>query len=282
MTRRIVIGSLFVLEVEFPNSRQKIWGIMWGKFRVKACPEEVVRSRLVTRWYDLMAWRTLDRREVGSDTHCSKSVADLEKFSRERVSVPLHTLDDFAKYWNTFDGIARRLIDSKIITKAERDLYFWTGLPLDIRRSIGEQLAIADLSYHDRTVPTWRDAIQAGRFIYHDPTLSSPKQDKDIDKLVRTLHSLNVEDSNYAVAYARLLVVAPSVADRIRPPARWSPPARSSTLSVQHPSPRIHAPHTTGESKYCRQTLRRVQSYVSYQSCPTCADQHVVHRAPGI
>lgn len=227
--------------------------------------------------------------------HPTKSIADLEKFVREHAVGSLQTLDDFAKYWNDFDAIARNLLENKLINKAERDLYFWTGIPHAARKSIGQQLSATDLSYHERLIPPWRDVIQAGRIVFNDPAvriiglysrqysvsmqLDSSKQSQDIDKLVRTLHGLGVDDPNYAVAYARLLVTAPAVADRIQPPPRWTRSSANNSLSVPHsPSPTM-TPHIGGSSP-CRQTLRRVQSYVSYQWCPNCAEQHVVHRAP--
>lgn len=106
------------------------------------------------------------------------------------------------------------------------------------------------------------------------------KDEKDvdkIDKLVRTLHGLSVDDSNYAVAYARLLVAAPTVADRILPPLRWTRSSggghRVSGLHSASPSARSQQSTRGGLS------LRRVQSFVSYQLCPSCAhDQHLVHR----
>jgi hypothetical protein len=98
----------------------------------------------------------------------NRSIAELEKLIRESASGSFDALDDFAKYWNEFDAVARNLIEAKIISKAERDLYFWTGIPYATRKSIGQHLATTDPSYHERFIPTWRDAIEAGRFIFQD------------------------------------------------------------------------------------------------------------------
>ncbi|KAF7784905.1 hypothetical protein Agabi119p4_1070 [Agaricus bisporus var. burnettii] len=202
-----------------------------------------------------------------SPKNTPKSISDLEKFTQDRAAGSLLSLDEFAKYWNDFDAIARILLENKLMNKAERDLYFWTGLPFTVRRSIAQQLTTTDLAFHDRLIPTWRDAIQAGRIVFHDPSLDSTKQSKDVDKLVRTLHGLGVDDANYAVAYARLLVAAPAVADRIEPPLRWT---RSPALTV------LSAPNSPAVTN--RQTLRRAQSYVSYQWCPNCVEQYGVKR----
>ncbi|KAF9444026.1 hypothetical protein P691DRAFT_807982 [Macrolepiota fuliginosa MF-IS2] len=43
-----------------------------------------------------------------------------------------------------------------------------------------------------------------------------------IKELVETLHRLDVEDSDYAVTYARLVITSLETADRIQPPAKWS------------------------------------------------------------
>lgn len=123
----------------------------------------------------------------------------------------------------------------------DRDFYFWNGLPRDIRKAISRKLAASDASYHARLIPSWKDAIQAGRTIFRDLTVSfsylqsdslvskyfqvlSPAPDDSVNNLIRTLQALRVEDPNYAVAYARLLLVAPVVADRVAPPYRWSYP----------------------------------------------------------
>ncbi|KAF5352336.1 hypothetical protein D9756_006303 [Leucocoprinus leucothites] len=213
-----------------------------------------------------------------SNSHTTKkTIADLEKITRDYAAGSIDSLDEFAKYWNEFDGVARGLVEAKIISKAERDLYFWIGLPYATRKAIGQQLATTDLAFHDRLIPAWRDAILAGRHVFHDPSTTS-KQEKEIDKLVRTLHGLSVDDSNYAVAYARLLVAAPNVADRILPPSRWTrSPSSGPTLAIPHSHPATPFPQSNG-GVVCRPALRRVQSYVSYQWCPSCADQHAVHR----
>lgn len=108
-----------------------------------------------------------------SPKNAPKSISDLEKFTQDRAAGSLLSLDEFAKYWNDFDAIARILLENKLMNKAERDLYFWTGLPFTVRRSIAQQLTTTDLAFHDRLIPTWRDAIQAGRIVFHDPSVNS-------------------------------------------------------------------------------------------------------------
>jgi hypothetical protein len=129
----------------------------------------------------------------------SKStISDLEKFTQDRAAGSLLSLDEFAKYWNDFDAIARVLLERKLINKAERDLYFWTGLPFAARRSISQQLATTDLAFHDRLIPTWRDAIQAGRIVFHDPSVH---------------------------------LVLSSVCSPLTFPGRWIPPSQQKTLT---------------------------------------------------
>ena len=100
-----------------------------------------------------------------------KALADLEKLTREYAIGTLDTLDGFAKYWNEFDHIARKLMELKIINKAERDLYFWIGLPYALRKSISQKLTTMDVAYHERLIPTWRDTIQAGRHVFNDTSV---------------------------------------------------------------------------------------------------------------
>ncbi|KAJ3574440.1 hypothetical protein NP233_g1772 [Leucocoprinus birnbaumii] len=213
-----------------------------------------------------------------TDSHpANKALSDLEKLSRDHCSGPMGNLDEFAKYWNDFDNIARGLVDAKAISRAERDFLFWSGLPHATRKALGRHMASVDLAYNERLIPTWREAIQAGRHVFRDPS-TMPKQEKDIDKLVRALHGLSVDDSNYAVAYARLLLAAPNVADRIPPPSRWT---RSHTnedsSSVIQPPPRTPVGHPNDTAR-CRPTLRRVQSFVSWQYCPSCVSQQSAHQ----
>jgi len=103
-------------------------------------------------------------------TTTTKTLVDLEKLTREYSSATLNHLDAFAKYWNEFDHIARALIEANIINKAERDLYFWIGLPPTFRKLISQKLLTTmEGTYHERFIPTWRDTIQAGRHVFNDP-----------------------------------------------------------------------------------------------------------------
>ena len=105
-------------------------------------------------------------------TTATKTLADLEKLTREYSSATLNHLDGFAKYWNEFDRIARTLIEANIINKAERDLYFWIGLPFTFRKLISQKLLTTmGGAHHERLIPTWRDTIQAGRHVFNDPSV---------------------------------------------------------------------------------------------------------------
>jgi len=108
---------------------------------------------------------------TSSHTTTTKTLADLEKLTREHSSATLNHLDGFAKYWNEFDRIARTLIEANIINKAERDLYFWIGLPFTFRKLISQKLTTMEGAYHERLIPTWRDTIQAGRHVFNDPSV---------------------------------------------------------------------------------------------------------------
>ncbi|KAJ3569438.1 hypothetical protein NP233_g5048 [Leucocoprinus birnbaumii] len=57
-----------------------------------------------------------------------KTLVDLEKLAQEHTAGSMNSLDEFAKYWNEFDGIARGLVETKVISKVERDLLFWNNL----------------------------------------------------------------------------------------------------------------------------------------------------------
>jgi len=104
-------------------------------------------------------------------TTATKTLADLEKLTHEYSSATLNHLDGFAKYWNEFDRIARTLIEANIINKAERDLYFWIGLPFTFRKLVSQKLTTMEGAHHERLIPTWRDTIQAGRHVFNDPSV---------------------------------------------------------------------------------------------------------------
>ncbi|KAF9440546.1 hypothetical protein P691DRAFT_819924 [Macrolepiota fuliginosa MF-IS2] len=143
----------------------------------------------------------------------SETITDLEEFIRQYTSKPIDDLPECTTYWSDFSNITHELLNSKVITEAERDLYFWFGLSIEMRRSLAEHLALANVSFNNQTIPS-REAAEAAK------SISSPEG--QINKLVEELHKLNVEDSGYAVTYAHLVLTAPEVADRIQPPVRWS------------------------------------------------------------
>ncbi|KAF8802582.1 hypothetical protein BYT27DRAFT_7109957, partial [Phlegmacium glaucopus] len=44
----------------------------------------------------------------------------------------------------------------------------------------------------------------------------------EVEELTTKLHGLNMQEAAYASTYARLVLVAPVLADKIPPPARWT------------------------------------------------------------
>ncbi|KAF9439840.1 hypothetical protein P691DRAFT_768739 [Macrolepiota fuliginosa MF-IS2] len=94
-----------------------------------------------------------------------------------------------------------------------------------MKKSLVEYLALTDVSFNNWTMPTWKAVRAAACSYFHDcykrqQLISSPEG--QINKLVKELHKLNVEDSGYAMTYAHLVLTAPEVADRIQPPMWWS------------------------------------------------------------
>ncbi|KAF9439608.1 hypothetical protein P691DRAFT_690245, partial [Macrolepiota fuliginosa MF-IS2] len=115
-------------------------------------------------------------------------------------------------YWSHFHVIAHKLLNSKIITEAEWDLYFWFRLPIKMRKSFVEHLALANVSFNNWTVPSW-EAVKAVACSYFNNCYKC--QVCQINKLVEVLYKLNIKDSGYAMIYACLVLTAPEVADRI-------------------------------------------------------------------
>ncbi|KAF8884180.1 hypothetical protein BD779DRAFT_1801800 [Infundibulicybe gibba] len=204
----------------------------------------------------------------GASKGIKYTVRDLGRLMKASRDDEITSETELLQYYRKFRPIAVWLVTNHKIGEGERDHYFWYGLHPSTRHQISRRLKLEDPENYTRSEAADMDKVlAAGRFIFSDEALDEgpignrdwdwdddeewPEEEiaewevrtrkvalegrkstiDEVEELAKKLHGLQVHDVAYSGYYARLVYLAPAVAQH------WTPPRSCQNTALTNGNP---------------------------------------------